>query len=117
MGTRCNITFEGSKVVLFQHWDGYPDGDNGVLERLQPLVTAFQDERGHEPDMLIAFVVGKFREGVTQVTGYRLDTKLSSDVEYIYRVKADGSIEVRQPNGAYFERPIYRNTRKYAPEV
>ena len=31
MGTRCNITFEGSKVVLFQHWDGYPDGDNGVL--------------------------------------------------------------------------------------
>lgn len=38
MATRCNILVkdnEGNRIVLYRHYDGYPEGENGVIKGLE----------------------------------------------------------------------------------
>ena len=57
MSTRCQILVEGSSVVIYRHSDGYPQGPNGVLATLKPLVVEFVKYRGWDEEYLPAHII------------------------------------------------------------
>lgn len=98
MGTRALIFAEDSDVVIYRHWDGYPDG---VLPELEPIVKEFFDIRGHEPDMLLANICYRLKnnQGNNELLGYRLfskkEAKLIDCIEYSYIITKKGKIKVK----------------------
>jgi len=64
MSTRCQIgIFENSKdlakpdFLMYKHSDGYPEG---VLPLLEPFLKRFYQERGFDPEYLMAWMVHEF---------------------------------------------------------
>lgn len=110
MGTRCQIVVEGSKIKLYRHWDGYPEG---VVPALQRIVAEFWLKRGHEPDMFLAYLTEQMRAADSggEVTGFRLSTEWYGGVEYVYRVLASGALEVREVTEKFDEKPSLRHTK------
>ena len=115
MSTRTQIVVEGNeKVKIYKHSDGYP---SGVLPTLQKLLPLFQKNRGFDPEYLTAHISYAFiqesidsmreyrkefpnRGGVDEgpsFTGHGLDTQFHSDIEYLYRVNKDFSVDVMSP--------------------
>lgn len=118
MSTRCQIAFEGSDVKVYKHSDGYPEG---VLPLLKKVLPDFAKERGWDPSYLAAHTVAKFIDASrrklrafylrkhkenpnvfkkdgwksSRFLGYGLDTDYHGDLDYIYTVRADFSVEVR----------------------
>ena len=105
MSTRCMIEVEGIKAKLYRHSDGYPDGQWGVLATLVPFVNKFLEVRGWDPEYLLARIAQdqmngydarvkeRYGDGV-DVLGFGLDTSYHFDLEYIYWVRKNGTIEV-----------------------
>jgi len=102
MSTRAQIQVEGSKVLVYKHHDGYPDGRHGVLAWLEPFARDFVKRRGFVVDYMTARIVV---HGVAQdliegndngATGWGVDTVIHGDTEYLYTVKMDGSVVVRK---------------------
>jgi len=130
MSTRCQILVEGTDVVLYRHGDGYPDGPNGVIAALKPIVTNFIKWRGFDECYLPAHIISglivahtKWCDKVIRackrkgqkpreysayesakylghgIDGYNPDagnTGLHGDIEFLYVVKKNGTIEVRE---------------------
>ena len=113
MGTRAMIVVSGENdkrlysVKLFRHWDGYPEA---VLPELTKAVAEFFAVRGHEPDMLMAYLTEQLRKNHGDMLGYRLSDKIFSDVEYVYQVTLNGKIKVRVPKETFWEKPTLQNT-------
>lgn len=107
MGTRAIISVAGSKVKLFRHWDGYPEGVMPILSR---IVKEFWGIRGHEPCMFMAYMVGEFRKLNKDMLGYRLFVgKEIDDQQHEYKIKADGTILV---DGKPYATPIGDTTHR-----
>ena len=100
MSTRAQIQVEGSKVLVYKHNDGYPDGKHGVLAWLTPFVMNFMRLRGFQEDYMTARILeaGIFSDGADRdpVLGWGLDTEIHGDIAYLYTVKRDGSIDVKE---------------------
>ena len=91
------IEVEGCDVKLYRHCDGYPEGPHGVLATLIPQVKKFIYLRGfYEPEYLLARIAQWQMNGrdLNDVLGFGLDTSYHDDLEYIYRVRVNGIIEI-----------------------
>ena len=124
MSTRCQILVEGSDVVLYRHSDGYPTGESGVLKPLKKIVSQFCKHRGFDTTYLPAHIISSFivdqnkwidehvakgslerdyagtrflGHGVEAYYPDRKNTGLHGDIDYLYVVKRNGTIEVREP--------------------
>jgi hypothetical protein len=100
MSTRAQIQVDGSKVLVYKHSDGYPDGEHGVLAWLTPFVESFMQRRGFNPDYMTARIVvaGIASDGAEAdpTLGWGVDTEIHGDIAYLYTVKRDGSIDVKE---------------------
>ncbi len=115
MSTRCQVSIEGSPVLIYKHSDGYPEG---VLPTLTPFVRSFFAVRGNDPSYLaarcLAALVAESDKARTararkctaeerkrygydkpDCLGFGLDTDLHGDIEYFYTIRTSGAIEVR----------------------
>ncbi|RYM39436.1 histidine kinase [Meiothermus sp. PNK-Is4] len=106
MSTKAQIVVEDLQTIkLYKHSDGYP---SGVLPVLEPCVEAFLQRRGWDPEYLLAQVVMAFgltqeRHRQTQFLGYGLSDEWYADIEWVYRVRRDGSIEVRRTKESWWD--------------
>jgi len=121
LSTRCQVAIEGSPVLVYRHCDGYPDTEHGVLATLLPFRDLFWAHRGYDAPYFLARLLmlwGGLEEQERQqafahpedprsryvleprVLGYGVDTEVHADIEYLYWVWRDGSVEVYRPNYA-----------------
>ena len=84
MGTRCAINFcYGNRIEakIYRHWDGYPDGNGGVLVDLRKFFDAVKaqtnDTRFNDPTYLaakflvLAIVAPKLQEDADKAAGMK----------------------------------------------
>lgn len=117
MGTRTQFRFEGTPVLVYQHSDGYP---SGVLPTLLPFVAEFMKYRGYDDCYMPARLLqrltndsdaalkqmrenmkGMFgnREVTPEFLSFGVDTEIHGDIEYLYTVRKNGTVEVSRPSG------------------
>jgi hypothetical protein len=124
MSTRCTINFcYGGKEIaakVYRHYDGYPEGDSGVLEALQKFFAAVEadteDTRFSDPTYLAAkFVVwqadqmtGSYENGTfvksdkkMAFTGVGVCIEDPGDIEYTYYVDCKNSDTLGRPEVTY----------------
>ena len=131
MSTRCQIISEGSSVYVYKHSDGYPNSEFGVLAFIVPFTNDFFKHRGHNPDyfqaqLLRHWAVQDCKNNVSlgglplpceydqrgnHFIGFGVDTVLHCDLAFLYVIKTNGSIQIRQPKGDYHLAPSVKNTR------
>jgi len=120
MSTRCQIVVEGSNVVIYRHGDGYPEGKNGVVAALKKIVPQFVAARGFDEVYMPAHIVSSMivdhhktfgADSPYHFLGFGIEGyenpnsgfALHGDIEFLYVVKKNGTIEVRScfndPNG------------------
>ena len=101
MSTSALITIEGmDNFYVYKHWDGYPDA---TLPWLEDFNRMFEEERGDDnsykaAQLLRSSAFGGDRYGLdaSKYTGWGVFTKYNGiDVEYIYRLMKDGSVEIK----------------------
>jgi hypothetical protein len=94
--TRCQIEFfdEASKTAsarIYQHADGYPDGDHGILERLRKLSVVLAAGSGiygprlNDPEWAAAEFISQFREKMSG--NIYVTQSVHCDIDYLYRVE------------------------------
>jgi hypothetical protein len=125
MSTRCHILIEGFKPMLYRHCDGYPgsaDGATyGVLADLVPFLATFRERRGWDPEYLLARMAQHFcnvfepdpeqkAKGGPDFLSIGIDMAMHRDVAFVYRVKKDWSVEVRNTISAFWDQPTLANT-------
>jgi len=101
MSTRCNIAFysESNKkqkdfdVILYKHYDGYPDG---ILPVLLPFCTSFQQNRGLSDSQYAGawcmYEFCKYYRSYTSETdflGHGITDSIHGDIEYLYKIYPD----------------------------
>jgi len=92
MSTRAQIAIEGSKVLVYKHWDGYP---GGILPILAPFVKQFAESRDWDPDYMVARLAQRMCDAAgPDMTGCGVDCEIRGDTAYLYRVTQDGTIRV-----------------------
>lgn len=122
MSTRAQITVKGSGIYIYKHSDGYPEG---VLLLLETVCREFREQRGNDPDYLLAQIIRRFaidderayRERLatdpemakyydpTRPTGWGVEkgrepNVLHGDIEYLYRVDPKTCVvTIEDPNG------------------
>ncbi|MDR6218869.1 hypothetical protein [Deinococcus soli (ex Cha et al. 2016)] len=75
-------------AVVYQHNDGYPDGEHGVLAVLAPYVQRFVTERGsQELDLLAAGVMRAFEWRIEARRAARYE-ELLNDPDPVMRARA-----------------------------
>jgi hypothetical protein len=93
MGTRSNIIVadEHSRIQLYRHWDGYPDGEAGVLTSLeQALPYAWPLPRFEAADFAAAIIRAWKEEGGGNIyidgspKGWE---QIHLDVEWVYLIQ------------------------------
>lgn len=100
MSTRALIKVEGSKVVLYKHWDGGPES---TLPWLENFNKDFETNRPKDIEYKVAQLV---RSSARDAEKYDLDNSLYTgwglftrdenvDVDYVYELKMDGSVVVK----------------------
>lgn len=106
MSTRCTVTFvdDGGKFSIYQHCDGYPDGEHGVVAAVQGVINsgkAWELPRFEADEFGATYVaVHKTREGHIRLLRSPKDV---GDAAYNYTVKQVGQtskLEVRWGKGA-----------------
>ena len=120
MSTRANIMVEGSNVVIYKHYDGYPEG---VLPVLIPFLKDFHKDRGMDEEYMVCQIVRAFavEEGlageddhvkeVDVKLGWGLDVGLRhADIEYLYVVRDGCFVEIRKTTDEFWDRPSIENT-------
>lgn len=82
MSTRCNVIIrkDGNQVVLYHHWDGYPEGVGyDLVERFR------KNFQPGQPEWTMAGVVNMLIKD-KEDQGYEWTTRLHGDIEYLYTV-------------------------------
>ncbi len=104
MSTRCQVGFYETedadlnkpRALIYQHCDGYPDTEHGILATLLPWAKDFDARRGLSDAgyaaarALVALM--KAAGALDDVLGYEVcgDHGLHGDIEFFYRVDPSG---------------------------
>lgn len=107
MSTRSQIFVEASGVIIYRHNDGYPDGPSGVLATLCPVVQVFHSQHGHDVHYMPAQILFAMKPTAPGILGFGIlgfgieghNDELQGDIEFLYIVRKNGQIEVREPGG------------------
>ena len=98
MSTNAVIRVDGVGVELYKHWDGYPDS---TLPWLEKFNKEFASQRGDDPPYKFAqlirssaFDADEFQLDQSRNTGWGVFTKGSTHYDFLYTLKADGTVEV-----------------------
>jgi len=136
MATRGQIGVKGSDVLIYKHWDCYPEE---TLPTLKDTVGVFYEERGNDPEYCVAQIVRAYarrdeerrkerkeraEKGEQRVmgnyespsmTGWGLRCKhVAPDIEYFYWVDLEEpAIEVYECQEWGYE--TVENVRERAP--
>jgi len=96
MSTNCNIVFmdkfnrgediikqcEQNGIIIYRHWDGYPDTKHGVLETVLPILKDFDNNRGlNDVEYASAWLVAKLKEDYLNIG---ICKHLCRTSEYLY---------------------------------
>lgn len=122
MSTRAQIKVSDQPIYIYKHSDGYPEG---VMPTLEPAVKYFHEQRGYDPEYMVARILmafalaeEKFRQerikeferlrnsteerlykmySKPEVLGFGLDLQVHGDIQYMYHVDArTGEIRVEE---------------------
>jgi len=102
MATRSIIKIEGSKAVIYKHWDGSP---KATLPWLKKFNKAFAKNRGDDPEYKVAQLLrdsvrsgDEFHLDSSEYTGWGVyvdtDGKIDMDQDYTYILKTNGEVLV-----------------------
>jgi len=136
MSTRAQIQVEGSEILIYKHCDGYPEG---VIPILEPFAKEFLKARGHDPAYMTAQIVRAFAvnnfihraneawagkltglkskewpyyvENSKMYLGWGLDCEIHGDIEFLYKITADGHLEIHERTGDW-SRQQFKIARK-----
>ena len=114
MSTRCQIRIEGLKPIIYRHCDGYPgciDGSEyGVLADIHPFLVKFMAERGWDPEYMLARLTQKLGDiWPDSMLSIGVGMDLHGDIEYLYTIKKNRTIEVRSCN--FWDKAIMKNSK------
>jgi len=110
MNTACHIVVEGNPVIVYASRNGSP---NKVLLILKPFLEKFWEERdtcgeyGDTPECLVAQIVVRFGYEICEddFSNLRVGVNYYSDVEYIYCIGMDRTLNVLVPESEYRSNP------------
>lgn len=110
MPISCHILVEGNPSLIYSSRNGSP---NKVLPVLNRFLDTFWQERDtlgevcDTPDCLVAQVVVRFgfESCEDDYSNLRVGTQFHPDVEYLYWITADRTVEIWVPEAAYRENP------------
>lgn len=110
MPTPCQIgLYENNKrtVLIYSHSDGYPDGKNGMLNILIPLIKDFIKNRGYYDAMFLSSqIVYKliensrnqyYFEDENKYSGFGISQNIVA-IEYFYKITEFGIEVYETPN-------------------
>lgn len=118
MSTRAQIGFYRNQnqnlsdfeALIYQHSDGYPDSENGVIANLAPFLRKFHRIRGlsdieyasartlqhlmNGDDELMIEYSQNYKETPYGLLGYGISNQFHGDIEYLYAVYSTGMLKV-----------------------
>jgi hypothetical protein len=120
MSTRCQVGFYETpdaplsrpRALIYQHCDGYPDTDNGILATLLPWAIDFDARRGlsdagYAGARALVALMGA-AGALDDVLGYEVcgDHGLHGDIEFFYRVDPSGITVYRRSQNSNYLKPL-----------
>lgn len=108
--TPCHILVEGNPAIVYASRNGTP---NKVLPLLNRFLDTFWQERDisgevcDTPECLVAQVVVRFGFEICEddYSNLRVGVQFHPDVDYIYQIREDRTIEIWVPESAYHANP------------
>lgn len=108
--TPCHILVEGNPAIVYASRNGAP---NKVLPTLTRFLEKFWQERDASgenydtPECLVAQIIVRFGFEICEddYSNLRVGVKYSPDVEYLYWIGADRTVQVWSPDAAYRSNP------------
>lgn len=106
MSTRCQIGFYGKeeknlknwKVMIYQHWDGYPDHEGGVIATVVPILKDFNKNRGlMDWEYASAWLVKELKDDYLNIG---ISNDFHGNIDFYYAVFPD-ELEVYKVNMSY----------------
>ncbi|MFB2918453.1 MULTISPECIES: histidine kinase [Aerosakkonema] len=124
MPTSCHIVVEGNPVIVYASRNGTP---NKVLLILEPFLEKFWQEREtcgeycDTPECLVAQIVVRFGYEICEddFSNLRVGVNYDPNVEYIYSIGLDRSLNVWLPEADYRSNPTLglKGCRQLATQV
>ncbi|MBD2179598.1 histidine kinase [Aerosakkonema funiforme] len=124
MPTSCHIVVEGNPVIVYASRNGTP---NKVLLILEPFLEKFWQEREtcgeycDTPECLVAQIVVRFGYEICEddFSNLRVGVNYDPNVEYIYSIGLDRSLNVWVPEADYRSNPTLglKGCRQLATQV
>lgn len=108
--TSCHIIVEGNPVVIFASRSGSPER---VLPILTPFLNTFWQERDNSeeaadtPECLTAQIIVRFGFEICEddFSNLKVGIRFDPQVQYLYQIKADRTVQVWTPRTAYQQNP------------
>jgi len=108
--TACHIIVEGNPAIIYASRNGAP---NRVLPTLNRFLDTFWQERDTSgeacdtPECLVAQIVVRFGFEICEddYSNLRVGVVFHPDVEYLYRIGRERTVQVWIPEAAYRENP------------
>lgn len=108
--TPCHIVVEGNPVIIFASRNGTPDR---VLPILSPFLDTFWQERdvsgesADTPECLTAQIIVRFGFEICEddFSNLKVGVRFDPQVQYLYQIKADRTVQVWTPALAYQQDP------------
>lgn len=124
MPTSCHIVVEGNPVIVYASRNGTP---NKVLLILEPFLEKFWQEREtcgeycDTPECLVAQIVVRFGYEICEddFSNLRVGVNYDPNVEYIYSIGLNRSLNVWVPEADYRSNPTLglKGCRQLATQV
>ena len=107
MSTNAVIRVDGLKVEIYKHWDGFPEN---TLPWLEKFNKEFASQRGDDPNYKFAQLLrSSARDGeqfgldASPFTGWGVFPVETTHYDYLYILKADGTVKVVGEDGEDIE--------------
>lgn len=119
----CHIVVEGNPAIIYASRSGLPAKMLPILNRFLDKFWQERDVSGESidtPECLVAQIVVRFGFEICEddYSNLRVGLRYHPEVEYLYRVSLDRSVEVWVPEAAYKANPSsgLEGCRQLSPE-